>query len=246
MNVEELRSRFATILLDDSAVYKSDGPLSSHVKSEASVLILLDRRDDDWYVFLTLRSRNLRKHGGEVSFPGGKREVGDRDAVETALRETKEETGLPIDVVEVVGVLRPILSKFMILIHPVVCVLRRSFTPTPNIDEVDRCFWVPLRGFLEEESHDVVRAGIYRMHRFDFDAETIFGLTAYLCILTAMIVFDVYPKFRLFREDDRKYRENDVPVGDAVRFEFDANAVVDEKVDVRMDDYVAAGRVGKI
>ncbi|KAI6181482.1 NUDIX hydrolase domain containing protein [Aphelenchoides besseyi] len=246
MNVEELRSRFATILLEDSATYKSDRPLSSHVKSEASVLILLDQREDNWYVFLTLRSQNLRKHGGEVSFPGGKREVGDRDAVETALRETEEETGLQIDATELVGVLRPILSKFMILIHPVVCVLRRRFVPKPNVEEVDRCFWVPLRGFLEDEGHYVVKAGIYRMHRFDFGEETIFGLTAYLCILTAMIVFDVYPKFRLFREDDRKYRENDVAVGDAVRFEFDANAVVDKKVAVHMDDYVAAGRVGKI
>lgn len=53
----------------------------------------------------------LRTGGGEVCFPGGKRDVSDRDDVHTALREAEEEIGLPPDDVQVVCSLFPIINK---------------------------------------------------------------------------------------------------------------------------------------
>lgn len=70
--------------------------------ARAAVLMLLSAGDDPDLLF-TERSAHLRKHAGQISFPGGGREPQDADAAATALRETWEEVGLPSDHVEVIG-----------------------------------------------------------------------------------------------------------------------------------------------
>ncbi len=70
--------------------------------ARAAVLILLTDGDEPDLLF-TERSKNLRKHAGQISFPGGGHEPGDADAPATALRETWEEIGLAPDRVEIIG-----------------------------------------------------------------------------------------------------------------------------------------------
>ena len=70
--------------------------------SEAAVLMPITRSDEPELV-LTLRASGLSTHGGEVAFPGGRRDPEDPDLVRTALREAEEEIGLPPGLVEVVG-----------------------------------------------------------------------------------------------------------------------------------------------
>ncbi|XP_016354604.1 peroxisomal coenzyme A diphosphatase NUDT7-like [Sinocyclocheilus anshuiensis] len=77
---------------------------------QASVLIPLLLRDGQLRLLLSVRSIHLKQHAGEVCFPGGKAESGDRDQVHTALRETEEEIGLPPDRVQVICKLFPILK----------------------------------------------------------------------------------------------------------------------------------------
>ena len=69
---------------------------------EAAVLVPITRSDDP-EVVLTLRASGLSTHGGEVAFPGGRRDPEDSDLVATALREAEEEIGLPPGLVEVIG-----------------------------------------------------------------------------------------------------------------------------------------------
>lgn len=60
----------------------------------------------------------------------------------------------------------PILSKLQVLVHPVFALLRNNFDPHLN-DEVDKAFWLPLKGFLRKEWHEIVIVGEkFRMHRF--------------------------------------------------------------------------------
>ena len=73
----------------------------------AAVLVPMYRLDGEIHVVFTRRRDDLRRHPGEVSFPGGRQEPGDADLVRTALRETHEEIGLSPGAVRIAGALRP-------------------------------------------------------------------------------------------------------------------------------------------
>lgn len=76
-------------------------------RTEAAVLVPLYIDGDDLHVVFTKRREDMRRHPGEISFPGGRREEGEEDLQLTALREAEEEIGLPRDAVEIVGALQP-------------------------------------------------------------------------------------------------------------------------------------------
>ncbi len=86
---------------------------------EAAVLVPITRSEQP-EVILTLRASGLSTHGGEVAFPGGRRDPGDPDLIFTALREAEEEIGLPPGLVEVIGPLSPLISKHGIKVTPYV------------------------------------------------------------------------------------------------------------------------------
>src|SRR3989338_9158039 len=86
---------------------------------EAAVLVPITRRDEP-EVVLTLRASGLSTHGGEVAFPGGRRDPEDADLIETALREAEEEIGLPPGLVEVIGPLSTLVSRHGIPVTPYV------------------------------------------------------------------------------------------------------------------------------
>ncbi len=71
----------------------------------AAVLVPIVEHGDDFTMLLTQRTDHLKHHAGQVSFPGGRVEPHDTSAVDTALRETEEEIGLPRNHVEIVGYL---------------------------------------------------------------------------------------------------------------------------------------------
>src|SRR3989338_11179129 len=86
---------------------------------EAAVLVPIPRSADPELV-LPLRASGLSTHGGEVAFPGGRRDPEDPDLIFTALREAQEEIGLPPGLVEVIGPLSPLISLHGIQVTPYV------------------------------------------------------------------------------------------------------------------------------
>lgn len=76
-------------------------------RTDAAVLVPLHLGAGALHVVFTKRRENMRRHPGEISFPGGRREPADPDLLATALRETEEEIGLAADEVEVLGALQP-------------------------------------------------------------------------------------------------------------------------------------------
>jgi 8-oxo-dGTP pyrophosphatase MutT (NUDIX family) len=125
----------------------------------ASVLVPLVMRDAGLQVLLTRRTAHLRDHAGQISFPGGKVEQHDADAVATALRETEEEVGLARRHVEVIGTL-PIYSTVTgFVVTPVVGLVEPGFDLRLDTSEVAEAFEVPLP-FLMTPAH-------HRRHRFD-------------------------------------------------------------------------------
>ena len=76
-------------------------------RTDAAVLVPLYQHDGVLHAVFTKRREDLRRHPGEISFPGGRYDEGERDLVATALREADEEIGLAADAVEILGALQP-------------------------------------------------------------------------------------------------------------------------------------------
>jgi 8-oxo-dGTP pyrophosphatase MutT (NUDIX family) len=76
-------------------------------RTDAAVLVPLYVENDELHAVFTKRRDDLRRHPGEISFPGGRYDEGEANLRATALREAEEEIGLPPDAVEIVGALQP-------------------------------------------------------------------------------------------------------------------------------------------
>jgi len=160
-------------------------------------------------VLLTKRAGSLRSYAGDVCLPGGMCEQSDHNLVNTALRETKEEVGIPPTNLEFIGIL-PMLPagwERTTAVTPVAFLLTKETEISANTSEVDAVFWAPLRVFLNENTNKKPKSFIYKGEikfssvAFDFfDVETqrmflIWGFTARLCVLSAAVALDTSPHF---------------------------------------------------
>ncbi|MDE4304530.1 CoA pyrophosphatase [Phaeobacter gallaeciensis] len=119
----------------------------------AGVLVPISLASGAPRVILTKRSSALKHHPGQIAFPGGKVDEGDRDVTHTALREAWEEIGLPQDVPEVLGALPTHETVTSFTVTPVVALLRSEFDIRPEAGEVAEVFSVPLSHVLDPANY---------------------------------------------------------------------------------------------
>ncbi len=140
---------------------------------DAAVLVPLHGEGEAQRLVLTKRRSDLRRHAGEISFPGGRRDADDPDLLQTALREAEEEIGLPRADVRVVAEL-PATSTFATgyLIHPYVGLIPAGLPWTPSPQEVETVLELPLQEVRASRSRVTLeRRGI----TFETDAYTLGG-----------------------------------------------------------------------
>jgi 8-oxo-dGTP pyrophosphatase MutT (NUDIX family) len=147
----------------------------------AAVLVpVIDRGEPT--VLLTQRTPDLTTHAGQVAFPGGKIERDDVSPVAAALRETREETGLPAALIEPIGYLDLYLTFSGFRILPTVARVKPDFTLTLNPSEVTEAFEVPLKFLMTPANHArKIRdwRGIQReYYEIPFENRYIWGITA--------------------------------------------------------------------
>jgi 8-oxo-dGTP pyrophosphatase MutT (NUDIX family) len=154
--------------------------------SPAAVLVPIFEDDGEPMILFTRRAQEMRRHRGEVSFPGGRADATDDDLLATALREAWEEIGLDPASVEIVGELNPIATvTAQTMIHPYVGVLPgRPKDLVPNPTEVELILTVPVRELLapdtfREEIWDRPDRGLTRMPFFEIVGDTIWGATGH-------------------------------------------------------------------
>ena len=108
----------------------------------AAVLVGVVPREQGLQVLLTRRTDALRHHAGQVSFPGGRVEAGDRDACAAALRETAEEVGIAAPLIQPLGYLDPLRTVTGFRVLPLVAVITPDYVAAPDPREVDEVFEV--------------------------------------------------------------------------------------------------------
>jgi 8-oxo-dGTP pyrophosphatase MutT (NUDIX family) len=126
-----------------------EGLLPQAPMREAAVLVGLVARDTGWQLLLTRRTDALRHHAGQVSFPGGRIEPDDADAIAAALRESHEEIGLEAAQASPVGFLDPLCTITGFRVLPLVAVVDAEYVPRPDPAEVAEVFEVPLEYVLD-------------------------------------------------------------------------------------------------
>jgi 8-oxo-dGTP pyrophosphatase MutT (NUDIX family) len=128
-----LREQLRPVLLAPNEAVAID----VHGRTDAAVLVPLYLSGGELHLVFTKRGAELRRHAGEISFPGGRRERDEDDLQATALREAEEEIGLPRDAVEIVGALQPtptIATGYAV--YPFVGLIESGRRWTPSAGEV--------------------------------------------------------------------------------------------------------------
>ena len=120
----------------------------------AAVLVPLIDRVDGMTVLLTQRTAHLSAHAGQISFPGGRAEEQDADAIATALRETEEEVGVPRGLISVVGRLDTYVTGTGFEITPIVGIVTPDYVLDIDPFEVAEVFEVPLSYILDRRNHN--------------------------------------------------------------------------------------------
>ncbi|GAB4071922.1 CoA pyrophosphatase [Barrientosiimonas marina] len=118
---------------------------------KSAVLLPLIEKEGELHVLFEVRAETMRRQPGEVCFPGGRIDAGDKDAREAAIRETTEELGISSQAISGVFPLDYLVTPFGMLISTYVGLISPREPLQPNASEVGDWFTVPLAFFLETE-----------------------------------------------------------------------------------------------
>jgi len=185
LDIAGLRQRLGRARLA-TAVYGDDGTGREEAATVAAVLVPIIAHGAGLTVLFTQRTAHLKAHSGQVSFPGGRAEPGDASPEETALRESEEEIGLPRARVEILARLPEYFTRTGFRVTPVVGLVQPPLDLTPDPQEVEAVFEVPLSFLLDVRNHrrqtrefQGRTVGFYEMpYRSDQGERYIWGATA--------------------------------------------------------------------
>jgi len=157
---------------------------TGEVYQPAAVLCPIAERTDGLVVHLVRRSRRLSRHAGQVAFPGGRIESGDRDSLDAALREAEEEIGLDPSMAEPVGCLPVYRTGTGFEIRTHVAFVPGSFVARPDGREIESAFTAPLGHLLDPANlrrMQPAEKGRVRSHyAVEWEGQVIWGATAAL------------------------------------------------------------------
>ena len=157
------------------------GDVGEQVPAAVLAAIFLGGEPEEPHVVLTRRRADLRRHAGEISFPGGRSDAEDADLAETALREAEEEIGLPRAEVTMLGTLPPV-STFATnyVIHPFVASIPAGIAWSPSPREVDAVLELPVPALMAGRTRTrLERRGIsFETDAYVVNDHLIWGATA--------------------------------------------------------------------
>ena len=156
--------------------------LAGRHSGRAAVLMPIWERKQALYFLLTQRTETVETHKGQISFPGGMRDSEEEPLVQTALRETREEIGLPESQIRILGQFDDYLSSTDLIVTPFVGWVSPPLELSPSPEEVEEILEVPWSLFgdpalcrtetLRRLGQDIL------VYHYDFQGRDVWGLTA--------------------------------------------------------------------
>ena len=144
----------------------------------ASVMVVLYATDENIFILMTRRSKHLKIHPGEMSFPGGRYEDKDGDLLSTALRETKEEIGLELDDILINATLPVVTTLTGYEITPYVAILQTLPGIGGLSDEVESIFEIPLLELLSAKQRNLSSKARESKYVYWYGANCVLGASA--------------------------------------------------------------------
>jgi len=194
-----------------ASILQDAGKFSAHIRSSlsghvpktyryfpgagipAAVLIPVFFKNGEAQLLLTKRADHLEHHKGQISFPGGKADPGDKDLEQTALRETEEEVGIRSAHVQVLGRTDTFLTNTNFMVSPFVGFFDHPYPFRVSHGEIDRLIEVPLSHLLRD---DIFEMKPYRrdhrdflVHYYHYGDDLIWGVTGFLLSNFLALVF---------------------------------------------------------
>lgn len=175
------------IVADETAHTRSDNDLNpgfdNHPEQRlAAVLAPIIKRASGWTMLFTVRSVETPAHPGQISFPGGRVQASDADAVDTALRETWEEVGLARSFIEPIGAWDRYDTITGFRVTPIVGLVEPGFELKLDPREVASVFEAPLDFLMNPANHEVREAQWQGRTRYYYvmpwEGHNIWGATA--------------------------------------------------------------------
>jgi len=172
------------------AIARHQPVLRPEFGAAAAVLVPLLPRPEGLHVLFTERSKELRAHAGQISFPGGRVELSDADAPAAALREAHEEVGLDKEDVEILGMLDDcptfvtgfVITPVVGLINPLAFTSAGRYPWNPSPAEIAALHELPLADFLEPRNLRIEmreREGrMFELYWYTVQEQVVWGATA--------------------------------------------------------------------
>lgn len=156
--------------------------------SEASILILFinNYMENNSLILMTKRKNNLRKHAGQIAFPGGRKEREDKDLKDTVQRETEEEVNIPKNYYDIIGELPKFYTGTGYVVTPFLAIMKQNSEweslISPNLNEVEKIFYPKSYYLLSPKFHirdkPPVNSSMTMTWKINYNDENIWGLTA--------------------------------------------------------------------
>ena len=159
----------------------------------AAVLIPIQERLDDDYLVLTQRGEHLPTHKGQIAFPGGRVDAGDKDIFHTALRESHEEIGIDPKQVKILGRLDEFTAGYGLVVTPVVGVIPPHCEFRMDPGETTAVASVPIRSLMERRHFaldDKLSPGGHPSYHFYINGWDVWGVTARIIVQFLELVYD--------------------------------------------------------
>jgi len=149
----------------------------------SAVLIPIYRQDGEYHIVFIKRTMTVNVHKGQISFPGGTREKGDKNLLDTALREAEEEIGLRREDVTLLGEMDDeITTTSNYIVTPFVARIPWPYSFTINTEEVEKVISIPVKALLDKSccnpDTEILNGEKLASFTYDYRGTVIWGATA--------------------------------------------------------------------